>query len=118
MNFLDILRDYWPVLLIAAWFVYKKFKSQKVIKMLPQLRSQGAVEIDVRSAAEFAQGNAPTSKNIPLQEFSKRVGEIPKDKPIILCCASGGRSGMAKMLLEKEGFKEVYNIGPWTNLLG
>jgi rhodanese-related sulfurtransferase len=118
MNLLDMLRDYWPLLLIAAWFVYKRFKSQKVVKMLPQLRSQGAIEIDVRSSSEFSQGSAPTSLNIPLQEFSNRLSEIPKNIPIILCCASGGRSGMAKMILEKNGYPEVYNIGPWTNLLG
>jgi rhodanese-related sulfurtransferase len=86
--------------------------------MLTELRRQGAIEIDVRSAAEFSQGSAPTSINIPLQELTHRLAEIPKGKPIIVCCASGGRSGMAKMLLEKEGHSEVYNIGPWTNLLG
>ena len=85
--------------------------------MLPMLRAQGAVEIDVRSPGEFAEGSAPGSINIPLQVLAARIHEIPTDRPIVLCCASGGRSGMAKMVLEKNGFTRVYNIGPWTNLI-
>ncbi len=85
--------------------------------MLPTLRAQGAIEIDVRSPAEFSQGNCPGSINIPVGELASRLDEIPKDRPIIVCCASGGRSGMAKMILTSKGFTNVYNIGTWTNLL-
>ena len=112
----EIVRNYWPFLLLAIWLGYKRWKSQKVKRMLPTLRAQGAVEIDVRSPAEFAEGNCPGSINIPLQELTNRLHEIPKDRPVILCCASGGRSGMAKMILMSKGFTKVYNIGPWTNL--
>lgn len=86
--------------------------------MLPALRSRGATLIDVRSAAEFAYGNAPGTINIPLQEIGQRLGEIPKSAPVVVCCASGTRSGMAAMLLKKNGYKEVYNAGGWSKLLG
>lgn len=117
MRLSELFHDVWPFLLIAIWFIYKRFKTQKTINMLEQLRALGAVEIDVRSAVEFSQANAPTSKNIPLQDLGNRLSEIPKDRPVILCCASGGRSGMAKMILLQHGYNEVYNIGAWTNLL-
>jgi rhodanese-related sulfurtransferase len=36
---------------------------------------------------------------------------------VVLGCASGTRSGMAKMLLRKNGFEQVHNIGTWTKFL-
>lgn len=73
--------------------------------------------IDVRSAAEFANGNAPGTINIPLQQLGSRLNEIPKNSPVVLCCASGTRSGMAKLLLKKNGYQQVLNIGVWANFL-
>jgi rhodanese-related sulfurtransferase len=43
-----------------------------------------------------------------------RLGEIPKSSALVLCCASGTRSGMAKMLLRKNGYQHVHNIGAWS----
>jgi len=85
--------------------------------MLPELKRSGAIFVDVRSAGEFANGNAPGTINIPLQELGSRLGEIPKSGPVVLCCASGSRSGMAKLMLRKNGYRTVYNIGAWSKLL-
>ena len=74
--------------------------------------------IDVRSATEFASGNAPGTLNIPLQELGSRLAEIPNSTPVVLCCASGTRSGMAKLVLKKNGYQQVYNVGTWGKLLG
>jgi rhodanese-related sulfurtransferase len=84
--------------------------------MLPELKKNGAIFVDVRSAGEFANGNAPGTINIPLQELGSRIDEIPKSSPVVLCCASGTRSGMAKHLLRKKGYLNVYNIGTWRKL--
>jgi rhodanese-related sulfurtransferase len=117
MNFENLLRDYWPFFLIIAWFLYKWWNSTRIIKMLPELRRQGALEIDVRTNEEFLQSNAAGSINIPINEIGNNLNKIPKNCPIILCCASGSRSGMAKIILLKNGYKNVYNIGNWTNLI-
>ena len=85
--------------------------------MLPELKKQGAVFVDVRSSGEFASANAPGTINIPLQELSSRLNEISKSTPVVLCCASGTRSGMAKMMLKKNGYQNVYNIGTWSKFL-
>ena len=74
--------------------------------------------VDVRSTGEFASRNAPGTINIPLTELSRRLGEIPKSSPVVLCCASGTRSGMAKLLLIKNGYKNVHNIGTWNKFFG
>jgi phage shock protein E len=101
----------------VLWFGYKWWNSRRVVAMLPDLKSKGAQFIDVRSATEFSSGNAPGTINIPLSELSSRLGEIPKSSPVVLCCASGTRSGMAKMLLKKNGYSQVHNVGTWTKLL-
>jgi len=111
------LQQYWPILLVALWFGYKWWSARRVVAMLPQLKARGAVLVDVRSEAEFAGANAPGSVNIPLNELGSRLQEIPSSTPVVLCCASGTRSGMARLVLKKNGYGQVFNIGRWTNLL-
>lgn len=118
MDFAAFFQQYWPLLALALWFGYKWWSARRVVAMLPALRQQGAMLVDVRSAAEFAGGNAPGTVNIPLPELGSRLNEVPKATPVVLCCASGTRSGMAKMLLKKNGYAQVFNVGKWSNLLG
>lgn len=80
------------------------------------LLAKGAVIIDVRNPGEFAAGRIEGSKNIPLQEIRSNIKKIKAlKKPIVVCCASGMRSGQAKLILEKEGI-EVENAGGWRSL--
>lgn len=73
--------------------------------------------IDVRSAAEFASGKVPDSINIPLNEIPQRLEEIRKMQlPIILCCASGNRSGQAMRYLQEQGIT-CENGGSWLAVL-
>ena len=117
MNLPGFFENYWPFMALGLWFAYKWWNSKRVVAMLPELKKNGAIFVDVRSAGEFASGNAPGTINIPLQELRSRLGEIPKSSPVVLCCASGTRSGMAKMMLKKNGYPNVYNVGTWGKLL-
>jgi rhodanese-related sulfurtransferase len=117
MQFIDSFEQYWPLLLVSIWLAYKWWNSKKVLALLPTLKQSGATLVDVRSAGEFAMANAPGTTNIPLNELGSRLSEIPKAQPVVVCCASGTRSGMAKLLLQKNGYKQVHNIGRWNNLL-
>jgi rhodanese-related sulfurtransferase len=118
MNLQQTLEQYWPLLALVFWFGYKWWNSRRVVALLPELKQQGALFVDVRSAGEFASGNAPGTVNIPLPELGRRLAEIPRSAPVVLCCASGTRSGMAKLLLKKNGYPLVYNVGTWGKLLG
>jgi rhodanese-related sulfurtransferase len=61
--------------------------------------------VDVRTPAEFAGGHVANSVNIPLQELANRLDDLQALKqPLVLCCASGGRSGMAEQMLKSQGF--------------
>lgn len=117
MGYPSFVEQYWPFLVLALWFGYRWWSARRVVTRLPSLRQQGATVVDVRSLAEFAGGNAPGSVNIPLPELGSRLDEIPKNAPVVVCCASGTRSGMAKLLLKKHGYPQVFNVGPWRNLM-
>ncbi len=81
-----------------------------------ELVKSGAEIIDVRSKGEYAGGHIKGSKNIPVDTLENHIGKLNKNKTIITCCASGMRSGVAKTLLENNGFKTVYNGGGWSSL--
>ena len=117
MNLQKLFEQYWPFLALGLWLAYKWWNSKRVLALLPELKKNGALLVDVRSAAEFANANAPGTINIPLQEIGARLSELPKSSAVVLCCASGTRSGMAKLVLLKNGYKQVHNIGPWGNFL-
>ena len=72
----------------------------------------GARVIDVRTPDEFADGAYRGAVNIPLGALAARLGELgPKDKPVILYCASGARSAQAARILKQAGFSDVTNAG-------
>jgi phage shock protein E len=81
-------------------------------KSIKDMIAAGAAVIDVRTPDEFADGAYPGAKNIPLQALPSRFGEIgPKDKPVVLYCASGSRSSAAMAFLKQNGYTEVVNAG-------
>ena len=85
-------------------------KIKKIIK-----EKQGTI-VDVRTPSEFTSGNVAGSINIPLQEIERRMDELKTLKqPLVLCCASGGRSGQAHGYLAQQGI-ECFNGGSWLDL--
>jgi rhodanese-related sulfurtransferase len=83
---------------------------QKLIK-----EKQGTI-VDVRTPGEFMGGNAEGSIIVPLQEIQQRLGDLKQLKqPLVLCCASGGRSGQARQYLSQQGF-ECFNAGSWLDV--
>ena len=95
-------------------FLKKLFNGASV--NYKELVNSGAIIVDVRSASEYKAGHIPGSKNFPLDTIRTKVAELKKtNKPVIIVCRSGARSGMAKGILQSSGI-EVYNGGPWTSL--
>lgn len=114
-----MLANYWQesfsVAGLGAFFAWRFLKFRKVKAQLPALLESGALLVDVRSPGEFMGGHHPRSINAPLGELEAKSSSWSKEITIVLCCASGTRSGMAASLLKKNGFKSVVNLGPWTN---
>ena len=77
---------------------------------------EDALIIDVRTPQEFESGNVPGSINIPLDRIREHVGDIKgKDSHVILCCASGARSGTAASILRGQGV-DACNGGSWITV--
>ena len=72
----------------------------------------GTLVLDIREGDEFATGHLPRARHIPLSQLSKRVEEIAKfkDKPVLVTCRTGARSGAAARLLKQAGFNNVFAL--------
>jgi rhodanese-related sulfurtransferase len=70
------------------------------------------IVIDVRTLDEYKNGHIPGSKSIPVGELSSKMAELQnyKDKPILVHCASGGRSPAALRILIKNNFSRIYHL--------
>jgi glyoxylase-like metal-dependent hydrolase (beta-lactamase superfamily II)/rhodanese-related sulfurtransferase len=68
--------------------------------------------LDVRSAAEFdgELGHLPGARLVPLDELRSRVAELNDDKPLVVVCQTGKRSGMATVILRQAGLTKVANL--------
>ena len=77
-----------------------------------RLVAEGARLVDVRTAQEFATGHIPGAVNIPVQELGRRMEELgAKERPIVVYCRSGNRSGSAARMLRSAGYSEVHDLG-------
>lgn len=79
------------------------------------LKDKNATIVDVRTYGEFMGGHVSGSINIPLNELPGKVGILKTMGPIVLCCASGGRSMQAAMFLRQQGV-ECADGGSWLNV--
>lgn len=75
------------------------------------VHKHGAQLVDVRSPTEHAGGSLPGSMNLPHDRVHVGVDKLDRNKPVIVFCASGGRSAHAKSVLESLGFNHVHNLG-------
>lgn len=75
-------------------------------------QGEGHLLLDVRTVEEYEEVRIPGAINIPLDELSDRVAEIPADQPIVLVCRSGMRSIMGAQVLRYSGLKDatLYNL--------
>ncbi len=65
----------------------------------------GGFLLDVRHPAELAVEHVPGAVNIPLPELRARLGELPRDREILVFCRSGQRAYYATRILLQNGFK-------------
>jgi rhodanese-related sulfurtransferase len=84
----------------------------KKVSEVKEEKVSGPLVVDTRTAEEFAYGAYPGAINISLDEIESRISDLgPKDREIILYCASGARSGYAVRILKHHGFTNVSNGG-------
>jgi phage shock protein E len=112
MDWLDLLYHAAPwLLLLLSYLPTAQSKNMELL-----IKNGQCAIIDVRTPAEFMGGHVAGAKNVPLNEIAARIEELKAlETPLVLCCASGMRSGQATSILAQAGI-ECYNGGPWTNV--
>ena len=73
----------------------------------------GATLIDVREPGEFAEGHVPGARNVPMAQLSGGLGDVDRDRPVLLICWSGNRSGAMCDVVRAAGF-DTLNVGGGT----
>ena len=98
--------------------IFKSMFSNSDTSQMENLIKEGAFLVDVRTAAEFADGNVSGSVNIPLDQVQNQLAKFKNKKNIVVFCRSGNRSSQAKSILEQNGFTNVTNGGTWQDVNG
>lgn len=70
--------------------------------------------VDVREPNEIVEVRAEGIVVMPLSAFVLRHGELPTDRPLLMICHSGGRSGQATAFLLSNGWTDVTNVAGGT----
>jgi len=105
------------VVVAGLYFTVRRFRNRKTPRtVVGEKIALGAVVVDVRTKGEFASGAYPKAKNIPLVSLADRLAELPKNKPIVVYCASGARASQAARILLGAGFADVVNAGGLSDL--
>jgi rhodanese-related sulfurtransferase len=91
---------------------FRGIKEVDIAAALQLINHKNAAILDVREQSEYDTGHVLNSKLIPLGKLKERMGEMEKykDRPILVVCRSGNRSGTACFLLGKQGFTQAYNL--------
>ena len=73
----------------------------------------GALLLDVRTEEEFADRHIEGARNIPVDRIEASVSSMPRDRPVVVYCASGGRATHAAQILHAAGI-DARNLGPMS----
>jgi phage shock protein E len=67
--------------------------------------------LDVRLPEEFKTEHIAGAINIPVQVLAEHLGDVPRDRPVVLYCRSGNRTKTAAEILSQAGYRHVYDLG-------
>jgi len=87
----------------------KQVACARVVKLINQ---ENAVVFDLREEKEYASGHILDAIPVPYAKLSEKLEGLGKykERPVILCCASGSVSARASTELSKAGFQQLYRL--------
>lgn len=99
----------WP-LLMRPFRAGREVSVQEAVQLINR---KDALVVDVRDTGEFEAGHVAGARHVPEKQLTERLRELEKfrERPIIVTCRSGTRSGVAVQVLRRHGFKEAVNLG-------
>jgi phage shock protein E len=89
-----------------------KYTAVPVEKVDKVLGKKNMVVLDVRTPEEIAQGHIPGAINYNFNEpdFKSKISSLDKNKPYLVYCRSGKRSGKTIEMMKDLGFKRLYEL--------
>ena len=87
------------------------------VAALKDLMTNGnALVIDVREAKDYAAGHMHGSIDIPIRTLAQHLGQIPKDRPVVVSCASGLRATQGMAALQLLGYSNARTFPPTSRV--
>jgi len=106
-----IRKAFLTILLIFGFsFAYQDLNAKQFYEMMQ--KEKDVIILDVRTPQEYQEGHISNAINIPVQILGQQLDKLKnfKDKKILVYCRSGNRSAIASQILDRAGFKNVYNL--------
>lgn len=106
-------------IVVAFWFAGSSGSAELYAEAWKKINN-GALLIDVRTPAEFAEGHLQGAVNVPYEDIVDWVAQqqdITLDRDIVLYCRSGNRSGKAEAWLQNHDYQNAFNAGGYKALL-
>jgi glyoxylase-like metal-dependent hydrolase (beta-lactamase superfamily II)/rhodanese-related sulfurtransferase len=103
-------------LLIEDWtFETAKVEQISVEEMNERLTEDNDLQfVDVRRVGEYESGHAPRTVNLTLSDLERLTDRLDASRPTYVICQGGYRSSAGTSILEKKGFREIYNVAGGT----
>jgi len=100
----------YPIINIKFNKNVKNVSGEEAEKLIRE--NKNLIVLDVRSKREYQSGHINASNLMPANEISSRISELEKfrGKPLLVHCASGGRSPKAVNILLKNDFGPIYHM--------
>lgn len=110
ITLLLLIYMFYPKVIIKFNRNVKNVSGSEAAKLIKE--NKNLVILDVRTTGEYNSGHINGSKLMPVSEISSRIGELEKyrGRPILVHCASGGRSPRAVRVLLRNKFGPIYHM--------
>ncbi|MGD0728084.1 MAG: rhodanese-like domain-containing protein [Spirochaetia bacterium] len=96
---------------VAACAMENQFSDPDALSRLITEKSEPYILVDVRTPEEYASGHIPTAVNFPVSIIAGKLATGERSALVIVYCASGRRSAIAKKTLDDLGFTRVVDFG-------
>jgi hydroxyacylglutathione hydrolase len=111
---LDQVAAWYPTQLVDEWRAaggtLGTVPRTDAAALAPRVARGEVTVLDVRNRTEYDAGHLPGALHIPVGYLPERLGDVPRDKPLVVQCESGSRSAIAVSLLQKLGVGNASNL--------
>lgn len=95
------------IFLVQKLIPVKGVKQMTTAQLKNEMKDKTKQYIDVRTTAEFKSFHIPGFKNMPLHQLHQNLGELSRDKEVVVICQSGMRSSKASKILKKPDIRTL-----------